>query len=147
MQRKKIALVAGALATLVLIIVLFDAIPSQEMRSLRQTEQLLSLPAPTQRREVDDGENADWKGGRHYDRRIWLEYDNKDAIDSVLEKLQNSNWIEQPGESTQNPPQYYTFINKDQKVCVSLEVVADENEPYRLLLAAKDDSFCSFYFE
>lgn len=66
---------------------------SAEMNELRSIEARLDLPPHLGRSEDDAGENTDWKGARHNDRRILLHFGYRDSMDDIVSILERNGWV------------------------------------------------------
>ena len=74
------------------IILLAGCMPSEEMLNLRDIESSLDLPDPVRRSEKGKGCYTDGKGAQQYDMYIFIIYDDKEKIDTVLDHIERNGW-------------------------------------------------------
>jgi hypothetical protein len=114
------------LAFLMLITLIFQnrERPETEMQSLLKIEQSLSLPPEQSRREESRDGDTDWKGARHYDKRVVLEYSSSADSELALQRVQEAQYwkLERKSGDPASTAGDYTFINRTQRACMHLAI-------------------------
>ncbi|MFZ1483533.1 MAG: hypothetical protein WAS36_00770 [Candidatus Saccharimonadales bacterium] len=118
------ALVIVALFALVYLLLPAIEQEDPEMQALLKTEQSLSLPPEQSRREASRNGDTDWKGARHFEKRISLIYASSADSELALQKVQDSQYwrLEYKSGDPESTAGVYDFINKTERACIRIGV-------------------------